>query len=588
MKRLFIVLLILTQSIYWAQTQELQKTIKKLYLTEDNVLFINKYLGVYLWLSVSPDSNSEKYKLLSDTSKQYSNPMYFDTEGYNTFYSPSAVDTSTKQVVFPKRDIVFRVYADGLPPASISIHAAKKSHIIEGKKYYGGDLIVRISSNDDVSGIQSVFYSLNDQPFTEYKNELTSFKAGENKLKYYAVDKVGNSESVKTETYYIDNVPPKTEYELIGMLNGNYVSPDAVIKLKSSDDLSGVKTIYYKINEGNLFTYINPIPVKVLGNNEGSISFYAEDYLGNKEDMSVIGGKSSNLQIKGLPQNVVFEFYVDNDPPILKLDIKGDLYKGKNQYVSSRTRFMIIANDEKAGVDKVFYSINSTNVDQLYKEPFAPEKGGLHSIRVKAVDYVGNTSPVLTNLFICDINPPKTALSIGLPKLDSRDTFFISDKSRIRLTSADDLAGVLSTSYIIDNNNEEDYRNEFVIEKPGRHIITYYSLDNVYNQEQKNSQEIFVDMAPPFIHHHFSVESIGSKIIRDEPCTVYPPNVMLYIAATDASSGGERIDYSINGGPTLTENPLIKLKPGNYLIDVKAYDVLGNQSTTQIKFAIEE
>jgi hypothetical protein len=186
MKRLFVVLIILTQSIHWAQAQEPQKTIKKIYVSEDNNLFINKDLGIYLWLSVSPDAKSEKYILTSDSSKQYTNPMYFDTEGYNSFYSPSAVDTSTKQVVFPKHDVVFTVYADGLPPASSSVHIAKKNHIIEGKKYFGGDLVVSINSKDDVSGIQSVFCSLNDQPFTEYKNELTSFRAGENIIKYYA------------------------------------------------------------------------------------------------------------------------------------------------------------------------------------------------------------------------------------------------------------------------------------------------------------------------------------------------------------------------------------------------------------------
>jgi len=62
----------------------------------------------------------------------------------------------------------------------------------------------------------------------------------------------------------------------------------------------------------------------------------------------------------------------------------------------------------------------------------------------------------------------------------------------------------------------------------------------------------------------------------------------LYIASTDASSGAEKIEYRINSGPLLTENPVKGFVPGNYIISVTAYDVLGNKSAQEIKFAIEK
>jgi len=110
----------------------------------------------------------------------------------------------------------------------------------------------------------------------------------------------------------------------------------------------------------------------------------------------------------------------------------------------------------------------------------------------------------------------------------------------------------------------------------------------VNNKNEIKKQEVFVDNQAPVIHYHFSVESIGKKTVRDEIYTIYPTNTMLYIAATDASSGGEKIEYRINDGVVLSANPIKNLTPGNYLIEVDAFDVLGNKSVEKIKFAIEK
>jgi len=588
MKRKFTTLFFLLFVSMSLLAQEPLETKKRMYFSEDNKLYINKDLGLYLWMSVSPDPKSEKIRLFSDSTKEYTNPMYLDMEGFNSIRSPWAVDTLNKKTVMPLRDIVFEVYADGIPPVSKTEFKAKISRVIEGKKYFGSDLAIKIISRDEISGVQSTYYSLNGQPFSEYREELKLFKEGENILKHYATDHVGNREKVKEEKFYIDNTPPKTEYELVGTLNEKFVSPDAQIKLKSSDDLSGVKAIYYKVNNGKPILYTIPISVMVLSDTAGSISYYAEDNLGNKEERKILGGKENDLQIQKQSGQMVFEFYVDNEPPIVKLEMDGDSYKGKYQYVSSRTKFKVTADDDKSGVDKILYSVNLPNIDKEYKEPFTLENAGIQNIRVKATDLVGNNSGVHSNLFFCDLLPPKTTLSIGLPKFLSRDTLFISDKTSLKLTSADDQCGISSINYSIDNNVPEAYTKEFKIEKPGYHIITYLATDKVNNKEANSSQGVFVDNVSPVIHYHFSSEAIGSKIVRDEPYTIYPSNAMLYIAATDASSGSERIEYTINDGLALTENPVKGFKPGNYLIEIKAFDVLGNQSTEKVKFSIEK
>ncbi len=592
MKRLItgFFILVLTLSNVFCQEQP-QNTEKKVYKSEeDKKLYVNKDLGIYLWLSTSPDPKAEKVRLISDTSTKYSNPMYLDTEGYNTFRSPSIVDTITKKPIYPQQDIIFEVYADGLSPVSKSVFHSTASKLISKNWYYGSDLQIEIRATDAVSGIESISYSLNGKPFQEYKEKITGFSEGENVLKYYSTDKVGNQEKTGEKVFFIDNTPPITEFTIDGLANDKFVSANSNIQLSSKDSISGVKAIYYRINNGNLTRYYNPIPVSVLGTGEGIISFYSEDYLGNKEKEQTIGGKGTAIQIasESASDNLTFEFYVDNDPPELELLVENDIHKGKYNFVSSRSKIKINAKDEKAGVDKIFYSINSKVLDIQYNKPFNFEKEGMKYLRVKAVDYVGNVSPVQVHSYFCDITAPQTKLIVGAPKFSSRDTLFVSDKTKFSISAIDNQSGVKSINYSLNGEENIDYETSFAFQNAGMQTISFFATDNVNNKNEIGTQEVFVDNLPPVIHFHFSVESIGKKTVRDEINTIYPTNTMLYIAATDASCGGEKIEYKINDGVVLSANPIKNLAPGNYLIEVEAFDVLGNKSVEKIKFAIEE
>ncbi len=590
MRRLIINFSFLFLISYTLFAQQTIQGEKKVYRDEDNKLYINKDLGIYLWISTSPDPGSEKIRLMSDSSKKYTNPMYLDTEGYNTVRSPSAVDTTTKQTIFPLQDIIFEVYRDGIPPETKAIYSSEYTKILNGEKFFGGNLKIKLSSFDATSGIESLKYSLNNGSFSDYKDELTAFKEGENILEYYASDHVGNVESSKKDIFYIDNTPPKTEFMIEGDRSDKYISAKAVIKLSSSDDNSGVKGIYFRIDNGPFSTYLKPIPVSVIKSDETSISFYAEDNLGNKEAIKVIGGKENSIQVEGSSstQNVLFEFYIDREPPKVDIQVDKNLYKGNYVFVSPTSQFTITAEDDKSGVDKIFYSVNNSSVENLYKDPFTLNKDGLYYIRVKSSDFVGNVSPLLSKIYYCDIKAPVTKLTLSNPKYFSHDTLFISTRTVLTLASSDDQSGVASTQYKLNEDEPVIYSKPFSIESPGLTTILYYATDNVNNKEANNDQRVFVDNQPPVIIYHFSVESIGSKKVRDELYTIYPINTMLYIAATDAHSGGEKIEYTINGGSLLTINPVKSFKPGNYVVQVNAYDVLGNKSTQEIKFAIEE
>ncbi|MBN2350112.1 MAG: hypothetical protein JXJ22_14835 [Bacteroidales bacterium] len=589
MKKFNLIIAILFCSCYFLFSQSPLHHEKKIYRGTDDKLYINKDLPLYLRLSISPESNSESYLLKSDSSVKYTNPMYLDTEGRNTIRSPWAVDTNTKKTVYPLQDIVFEVYADGLPPVSDLKPGDAKKYINGGKTYYSDQLVLDFSAKDGMSGVQGKYMAINKEDFKSFNENVKLEKEGEYTIHYYAVDNVGNVEKINTLGFFIDKTPPVTKYEIDGILNEHFVSPNATIKLNSTDSLSGISKIKYAINDGPEMLYTTGIPVKNLGSDQGILTFYAIDNCGNIEEKKRIGGDNSKMIINDDEgQNLVFKFYIDDEPPTVSLTLENDLYEKKYIYISSRSKLVLNAEDDKSGVDKIFYAINNKLTFSNYNEPFSLDKRGLQTIFFKAQDFVENVSPIQNKIFYLDNISPKSVLTFEGNKYNLRDTVFITKNTRIKLSATDMESGLKEIMYSLNSEEFQQYKDPFVLEKDGFYHVNFYASDNVNNLENKASGEIFVDNKPPEILYHYSVSSIGSKIVRDEEYTIYSSNTQIYLAATDKGAGGERIEYYINGGAKKTENPVKGLAPGNYEIKIDAFDVLQNKASSVIKFSIEK
>lgn len=142
----------LTVMVLQINAQEPLKHEKRIYVSPEGEIFIQKQLPVYLRISTSPDKNTESYLLRSEHSKKYTNPMYFDTEGINTIRSPSAVDTSTLRPIYPLEDIIFEVYADSKPPKTSLIFGDAYLYKKDGKFYCGNAAEITLTAFDNNSG----------------------------------------------------------------------------------------------------------------------------------------------------------------------------------------------------------------------------------------------------------------------------------------------------------------------------------------------------------------------------------------------------------------------------------------------------
>ena len=566
-------------------TQEIPSFKQKMYVDSLNRLYVNKNQPIYLWLSTSNNKDSAVL-LQSHESKDYVNPFYFDTEGINTVRTPSKVDKKTRKVVVPKSDIIFEVYADGIAPSSYLHFSGAKKYYKTGKTYYGKGLKLKLTARDAVSGVQDIYYSINGSPYKPYKEELSFDKEGEVILKYFSVDHVGNVEKVKTKSFFLDFTPPVIKKDLTGTTTGNVLSKDTHIKLTATDNLSGVKGIYYSIDGKVAKVYANPLPAYILGEGEHKLDFYAVDNVGN----------TSLNDDKAVIEYSVPLIYDNTGPEVRLVPAAGCSYsKSGILYLSKDCKLNFDASDDFTAVKKIEYALNSKTNFNEYTDAFTlPQKNKQYWLYYRAVDEVNNYSKLYVKQVIVDDVSPMSWIKFGAPQFFDRDTFFISNKTPLTLYAKDNITGVRKTEYSINNKEFIEYASPFKLDQYGLNTIQFKSTDNVGNIEKIKTSKVVMDNLAPEIYVRFSIESLGKKEYEGKSLDIYPAYSKMYIAATDKNSGTATILYSVNKSPYLNyvvNNQISKggvfSKPGLYSVKIKAIDKLGNEAVKEINFYIE-
>jgi len=178
-----------------AHSQDQPQHEQKTYVAENGKIYWNKYLPVYVKLATT-SNGGEEHVMKVEPSKEDVEPFYFDTEGPNWIRTRWAVNLETGRTIYPKREILWPVFADGVSPVtSIKYHYTGK-HVVKGKVYYSGDLKISLSAKDAVSGIEGTYYSIGNG-YKKYDGQITVDTEKDWNFRFYSVDMVGNAESAE-------------------------------------------------------------------------------------------------------------------------------------------------------------------------------------------------------------------------------------------------------------------------------------------------------------------------------------------------------------------------------------------------------
>ena len=560
------------------QGQDQLKHEKKIYVSPGGKMYINKALPLYVRIATSPDDSAKTWLLHSEQTARYSNPMYLDTEGYNTFRSPSAVDTVTKKPVYPLQDIIFEVYSDSRAPLTTIGYGDARTYSKEGRLYVNGAVSVTLKAADAMSGVENIYYSIDNASYIKYSVPLDLENEKQYNIKYYAVDNVGNVEKLHETILNIDKSAPVSGWEVSGDLYEDMISNRSKIILKSEDAAGiGVDNIYYKMDDGTEKKYVSPILAAYLSQGEHTMKFYATDKVGNKEEENI------------------FEFYVDKTPPVIVQEIIGkSFFTGGKEYSSGRNQLKLTTFDNKAGIKEVWYSLNKGEYRKYDKPVYLTDVTGRLTVSAYALDNVNNRTESIetgdkTTIPYVDLAGPNIKHKFSGPVFIFRDTVFVSLKTSIMLTAEDSESGLERIEYRVDDDPVTLFENEFSVKEPGIHNVYITAYDNVENTGTSEFV-LVVDNNGPEIFATFSINPSGTLTLKDKVLDVYPGHVVLFLSSTDDIVGFDQMLYSINDAQEKSYAGGIGnfSSIGEYKVRIRAKDKLGNETTKEIAFFVNE
>ncbi len=296
---------------------------------------------------------------------------------------------------------------------------------------------------------------------------ITMLFIGITNFMVYGKEKAGAEAESKTEaTVYND-----------GKID--YVTSALKFNLAGSDNISDIKSLYYKIDKGDFIEYKTPFSISEEG--QHTIYYYSDDNVGNQS------------------KTIAYSVIIDNTPPEVSISYDYKLYGTKDKvYASGVVKYSIIASDSLSGVKTIEYSIDSGKYE-TYTNPFSVEKAGDHIIKYRAIDNVGNSSAEKTFSIFVDTEKP-------VVKIIPSGKFYIKDNKQYapknfqyQIEASDTESGVGKIIFSIDGGEYIVYESPITITKEGEHTIVAKAIDNVGNISDETKVSFVSDSTPPAI-----------------------------------------------------------------------------------------
>ncbi|MDQ0061455.1 OmpL47-type beta-barrel domain-containing protein [Paenibacillus harenae] len=480
------------------------------------VTYANGY-NVYELIDGEPVLLIEKLNNLSYTVSDLS---YRDHEYFVTSYSNSFGGSE------PSNTVLAKLIIDTEAPVT-------KADVLAGWTNQS-QVVVALSATDNETGVANTFYSLNGGEYSA-GTSVTVIEEGINKVSYYSVDKVGNTETPQGIEVKIDRTAPETS----ASASDAWIKDKAEVSLLVADAGSGVSKTYFSINgsdyqEGTSFT------VETDGVNE--VSFYSVDQAGNKEAAKTIAVK------------------IDRTAPVTVSDAPALWVK--------EAAVRLTAMDAHSGVSKTYYSINGSD----YREgtSFTVETEGVNEVSFYSVDQAGNKEAAQAVEVKIDRTSPVTN--------SDAPADWSKEEVNVKLTATDTQSDIAQTFYSIDGSVYAE-GSSFTVRDEGVHKIAFYSVDTAGNIEAVNTALVKIDKTAPLVTMNLKEEYQAGTTLQLTYSAVDTLSGIASNKLTVTRPDGTAEDVEQNGGIVLD-------KPGVYTVTVTVTNAAGLSTTLEKQFVV--
>lgn len=354
--------------------------------------------------------------------------------------------------------------------------------------WYNSDVTVHFNANDTLSGLASA-----------PQDVILTASGANQEATGTAEDYAGNQAIYKVSGISIDRTPPTISGAALTSPNSNnWYSSDVTIKFTASDSLSGIDTV-------------TPNTVISQEGDNQSISGVAIDKAGNKMAIEVGG------------------INIDKTSPVITGAATAS--PNNNGWYNTDVTVHYSATDKLSGVDMV-------SPDSVVET-----EGASQSAIGTAIDKAGNSA----DYTVSGINIDKTApvTNAALSGKSSSDCY--SGDVGVVLTAHDNLSGIASILYNLDNNGWFSYISKVLVSGDGVHSLRYDSMDKADNTENENSISFTVDKVPPEAVMKFDPQSGDIKVYNSKNGNEVEYTVTSKNISDDEDKGWDLRRYTLKG-----------------------------------------
>ncbi|WP_327328564.1 DUF1080 domain-containing protein [Streptomyces sp. NBC_01210] len=260
-------------------------------------------------------------------------------------------------------------------------------------------------------------------------------------------------------------------------------------------------------------------------------------------------------------------------------------------YVGQAT-VTVSATDAGSGVDRIEYAVGAAGAWQAYTTPVVVNEVGAHKIRYRAADKAGNIAAEKAVDFSVvapptdDKTPPETSATVSGEKNDQGQYLGMAT---VTVTASDTGSGVNTIEYAIGASGAwQPYTSPVMVHEAGTHKVRYKATDRAGNAAVEKPVD-FTVVTPP-AEDKTPPETSAGVTGQKNSDGAYITSAKVTLAATDAGSGVDKVEYSLDGGPYLAyTTPVIVDRVGFHTVLHRATDKAGNTSQAQkVTFTVAE
>ncbi|ROQ77433.1 DUF1080 domain-containing protein [Streptomyces sp. NBC_01260] len=269
----------------------------------------------------------------------------------------------------------------------------------------------------------------------------------------------------------------------------------------------------------------------------------------------------------------------DTTAPATSAKVDGDK-NADGAYIGQAT-VTVAATDEGSGIDTVEYAVGADGAWQPYTAPVVVNEVGAHAIRYRATDKAGNAAAEKTAEFTVaapptdDTTAPETSATVSGEK-DDQGRYL--GMATVTVTASDTGSGVNTIEYALGSDGAwQPYTGPVMVHQVGAQKVRYRATDKAGNAAAEKAVEFTVvepptkDTTPP---------ETSAKVSGDKNSDgAYLTSAKVTVTATDAGTGVDKVEYSLDGGPYLAYTATVIVdRVGYHTVAHRATDKAGNTS----------